>query len=418
MRDARTIEPGATLGVFGGGQLGRMFAAAAARMGYRVHVFDPQRDCPAAHVAAEHTCAPFDDDEAVLGFAQRCDAVTIEFENIPARCLNLAGRHTPARPGPAALAIAQDRLAERVFLDRHGLPTAAHAPVGDAESARRAVERIGAPGVLKAARGGYDGRGQVRIDQPDDVEHAWQKLGVDHALYEAWVAYDKEISVLVARSPRGQVEAFGPIENHHARHILDWSIAPARLDDDTAERARAIARRIAGAAMLEGVICVEMFAMGSGELLINELAPRPHNSGHLTIEACTTSQFEQQVRAMCNLPLGVMTPRRGAAMANLLGDLWADGEPDWAAALSIADVALHLYGKDRARPGRKMGHLTATAATAGQALDAVLRARHRAGRSDYTGRDEASDDAGAGRGSGGVHRADGLARLARDRRAV
>jgi len=381
MNAEQLILPGATLGVFGGGQLGRMFAMAAARMGYRVSVFAPEPDCPAGQVAHEHVQAAYEDEQAVARFAERCGAVTIEFENVPVRALELAGQHAPTRPGPSVLRAAQDRLRERQFLDEHDLPTAAHAFVHCADDARQAVESLGAPVVLKAARFGYDGRGQVRIDEPSQAADAWQTLGIDAALCEAWVDYRCELSVLVARTRGGQTQAFGPIENDHRDHILDVSVVPANVPEKTAAQALHLAHRVASGFALEGLVCVEMFMRADGSLLINELAPRPHNSGHLTIEGCSVSQFEQQVRAMCNLPLRPMRRRGGAAMVNLLGDLWQQGEPDWAAALGMGPgdlpTFLHLYGKGEPRPGRKMGHLTVvddaadTSATARQAaLDA------------------------------------------------
>jgi 5-(carboxyamino)imidazole ribonucleotide synthase len=367
MNDQPAIAPGATLGVFGGGQLGRMFAKTAARLGYFVHVFDPLRDCPAAQVAHRHTCAPFGDEDAIRRFARSCDAITVEWENVPVHCLDIAREYAPVRPDGRMLAIAQDRLAERAFLDGLGLETAPHMAVTSADEAAAAAKRIGTPAVLKSARDGYDGRGQVRVDEPADAVRAWKELGVDRALYEGWIEFDLEISVIAARSPRGQIETCGPIENDHCNHILDCSIVPATISSATAQHARELARQIAEATKLEGVICVEMFVLKSGELLINELAPRPHNSGHLTIEACAASQFDQQVRAMCNLPLGDMTVRGGAAMVNLLGDLWNEGEPDWSAAFSHSRAALHLYGKNPPRKGRKMGHLTVLADSADHA---------------------------------------------------
>jgi len=378
MTDQAVIGPGATLGVFGGGQLGRMFAMAAARLGYRTHVFEPERDCPAAHIAHRHTSAACADEHAVGRFARNCDVVTLEFENVPAGCLQIAAAHTIVRPDARMLAIAQDRLTERRFLDGLGLPTAPHAAVADAAHAIEAAEKVGTPGVLKAAHGGYDGRGQVRVDDPADSRHAWRRLGTDRALYEAWVDFEMEVSVLIARSPRGELRTFGPIENRHHRHVLDRSIVPARVSATVADLARDLACHIAASTALEGLLCVEMFLLRSGDLLINELAPRPHNSGHLTIEACAVSQFEQHVRAICNLPLADMTLRGGAAMANLLAELWAGGEPDWPGLIAQhPDVALHLYGKTGTRPGRKMGHLTAVADSAAHAAIAVDRARSR-----------------------------------------
>lgn len=375
MTQAAPILPGGTLGVFGGGQLGRMFAQTAQRMGYRAIVFAPETDCPAGQVAHEHRCAAYDDEAAVTAFAGQCDAVTIEFENVPVQCLEWAAARTTVRPGSDALSITQDRLAERAFLDRHGLPTSPHAAVDSAVALRDALQTVGRCGVLKAAREGYDGRGQVAFGDETDPDAAWRQLNVDTALYEAWVDYQLELSVLVARSSDGSVETFGPIENHHVNHILDVSTVPAGVPVGVADSAIELARGVAGAMQLQGLICVEMFLTTSGELVINELAPRPHNSGHLTVEAATVSQFEQQVRAMAGLPLGVMQLRQPAAMVNLLGDLWEGGEPHCAAALRQPGTSLHLYGKETPRPGRKMGHLTTLADTVDAAKAGALAAR-------------------------------------------
>ncbi len=374
MTVAPPVLPGATLGVFGGGQLGRMFAQAAMRLGYRVIVFSPTADSPAGDAAHELVVAPFDDESAVRGFARRCQALTLEFENVPVRTAELASEHAPVRPGPGVLAPAQDRLLERAFLDAHGLPCAPHASVRSAADVAAARERLGDTVVLKSARLGYDGRGQARLDPGDDGDAAWRGLNVDAALCESWVTYACEVSVLAARSVSGAIETFGPIRNDHVNHILDVSVAPAGLEPALAREATDLARATAEAADLVGVICVEMFVTADG-LLVNELAPRPHNSGHLTIEACTVSQFEQQVRTMCGLPPAPMTLRQPAAMANLLGDLWTDGEPDWAGVLAHPSVALHLYGKTAARPGRKMGHLTALGDTPEGARRRVSSAR-------------------------------------------
>jgi 5-(carboxyamino)imidazole ribonucleotide synthase len=358
---AQPILPGATVGVFGGGQLGRMFVMAAARMGYRTVVFSPEQGSPAGQVACEEITADYEDEAAVRSFADRCDAVTIEFENVPAPALELASSITVTRPGPDVLAIAQDRLLERAFLDRFGFPCAPHAIARSAEAAGQASERLGTPFVLKSARLGYDGRGQVRVDRPADAGAAWRSLNVEDVLCEGWVDYRCELSVLAARSPSGEIELFGPIENHHSNHILDLSVVPAAVPSATVRDTKALARAIAEALDLVGVICVEMFLTNTGEILVNELAPRPHNSGHLTIEAAAASQFEQQLRTLCALPLAPMTLRSPAAMVNLLGDLWRRGEPHWAQALQEPSVSLHLYAKNGAAPGRKMGHITALA---------------------------------------------------------
>lgn len=369
------ILPGATLGVFGGGQLGRMFVMAATRMGYRTIILCPEGDAPAGQIAHEHIVADYEDVQAVRSFAGQCDAITLEFENVPVSAIEEASHLAPVRPGREVLAISQDRLLERAFLSSHQLPTSPYAVVRSAQQCVAAVERLGLPVVLKSARMGYDGRGQRRITEPAQIEPAWQAIGTDAALCEAWVNYQCELSVLVARSPGGQLRTFGPIENDHAHHILDISSVPARIGADVEHRAVELARKVAHAIGLEGLLCVEMFLDSQGQLLINELAPRPHNSGHLTIEACDTSQFEQQVRAVCNLPLGDMTLRRPAAMANLLGDIWSRGEPAWGAMLGTPGAHLHLYGKSPPQPGRKMGHVTVMSDSAQQARERALLAR-------------------------------------------
>ena len=377
MMDYAPIQPGAMLGVFGGGQLGRMFAVAAARLGYRVTVFAPEEDPPAAQVAHRHIRADCHDQEQVACFAELCAAITLEFENVPASAVELAAKRTITRPGPETLAIAQDRLRERAFLAQHGLPVAPFRAVHDRASADEAVRALGVPVVLKASRFGYDGRSQAKIHQPNEAAEAWASLGAEAALCESFVEFEAEISVLVARSSRGEVVTFGPIENRHRSHILDCSVAPASVGQRVADRAVAAATEIAESLQLEGLICVEMFVVPGEDVLINELAPRPHNSGHLTIEGCVTSQFEQQVRALCGLPLRAFQPQRPAAMVNLLGDLWRENEPLWERALVEPSVWLHLYGKDTPQPGRKMGHLTALDDTAEGARRKAYQARDR-----------------------------------------
>ena len=362
--------------MLGGGQLGRMFAAAASRMGYRVAVFSPERDGPAAQVAHESVVAPYADLDAVLRFAHRCDVVTLEFENVPAATLQAAAELVPTRPGPDVLGVAQDRLAERRFLSRHGLPVAPHATVTSAADLVEAIAHLGTPVVVKSARFGYDGHGQARVSEVAEAPAAWARLGVPIALCESFVDFSCELSVLVARSPRGEIVTFGPIENHHVDHILSTSVVPSRVSNRVAQEAVGIARDVALALDLQGLICVEMFLTRGGRLLVNELAPRPHNSGHLTIEACSASQFEQQVRAVCNLPLAPMKLRAPAAMVNLLGDLWELETPTWSRAMDEPSVALHLYGKSEPRRRRKMGHLTALGTSADDAHRRVQAARN------------------------------------------
>ena len=370
------ILPGATLGVLGGGQLGRMFAMAAKRMGYRVAVLVPGDDTPTAQVADEAFRASYDDLDAVERFARSVDVVTFEFENVAKEAAEMAARHAPVRPSGMVLARTQNRLEERRLLDRLGLPCAPHAAVHDEADLEAAATAVGAPAVLKSASSGYDGKGQRKIERVADASAAWHELGRRPCLYEAFIPFVAEISVVGARGADGAMALYEPARNLHVSHILDVSVVPSGFDAQVIRRAREIAAGVFEGLELVGVACVEMFLLPNGSLLVNEIAPRPHNSGHLTIEAHETSQFESQVRAVCGLPLG-STDRLcgGAAMANLLGDLWRDGTPSWAAALEEPAVRLHLYGKTDPRPGRKMGHLTATADTPEAAQSAVLRAR-------------------------------------------
>jgi 5-(carboxyamino)imidazole ribonucleotide synthase len=370
------IFPGSIVGVLGGGQLGRMFAMAARRLGYRVHTLAPDHDTPTGQIADLEINASYDDMDAVRAFAQAVDVVTFEFENVSAEAIVEAERHAIVRPNGRSLAIAQHRLKEKSFLADHGLPVAPFAPVRTDADLAAAMKAVGCPSVLKTATSGYDGKGQIRIAEPADLEAAWTSLGRPEAVLEAFLDLDREISVIGARGVGGEWSYFGPIENAHARHILDVSVAPASVPEGIAAQAVDATRRVMDALDFVGILCVEFFIARDGRLVVNELAPRPHNSGHLTFDACRTSQFEQQLRAVCGLPLGspeMLQP--AAAMANLLGDIWEGGEPNWPAALSLPDVNLHLYGKSSPRPGRKMGHLTVLGATAAQARARVLEAR-------------------------------------------
>lgn len=371
------ILPGNTIGIFGGGQLGRMIAIAAKRMVYRVVVLDPTPDCPAGQVADDEITAPYTDVAAARDLARRCAVVTAEFENVPAETLEAIEPMVPVRPSSRVLRIAQNRIAEKTFLAEHGFPVPNFRPVRSHEELLRAISEIGCPALLKTATGGYDGKGQVRIEHPDEAERAWERLGKVDCVLEEFVPLEREVSVIVARNLRGEEVVYPVAENTHANHILDTSVMPARIAPELARRAQEWARSIAEALGVVGLLCVEMFVAQDGRLLVNELAPRPHNSGHQTFDAAVTSQFEQLVRAICNLPLGSTELYRPAAIANLLGDLWEGGEPNWAKALELPEVKLHLYGKAEPRPGRKMGHLTATAETPDEALQKVLEARRR-----------------------------------------
>lgn len=376
MRPPDPILPGATLGVLGGGQLGRMFAQSAKRMGFRVAVLAPGEDTPTGQLADLRFDAPYDDLDAVARFARAVDVVTFEFENVPADAAETAARHAVVRPSGSVLWTAQNRLRERELLDRLGLPCAAHAAVRTAEDLRAVTEAVGVPAVIKTAAWGYDGKGQMRVDTAAEAQNAWTGLGEAPCLYEAFVPFVAEISVVGARDARGHLELYEPSLNVHVSHVLDVSVVPSGLPPDVLDEAGRIAAAVFEGLELVGVACVEMFVRDDGKVLVNEIAPRPHNSGHLTIEACETSQFEAQVRAVCGLPLG-STHRivGGAAMANLLGDLWSGGTPRWDAALACRGARLHLYGKADPRPGRKMGHLTATAASAEDAERRVRAAR-------------------------------------------
>jgi len=369
------VLPGGTIGVLGSGQLGRMLALAARRMGYRVHVFSPERHSPTGQVADLEIAAPYGDLTAVRQFAAQVDVITLEFENVPAETAVAAAEMTPLRPGPGILHIAQNRRREKRFLAQVGLPVTPFAPVNNRRDLATALDKIGCPAILKTAASGYDGKGQVRLDKPEQAAAAWEAINREEAVLEQFLAFEREVSVVVARGLDGRTAHYGVIENDHQNHILDISRAPAAVEPETAARAVELATAVAEAFQLVGVLCVEFFLMGDGRLFINEIAPRPHNSGHLTIDACLTSQFEQQLRAVCGLPLGDTTQLRPAAMANLLGNLWQAGEPDWLTLFSFPDVKLHLYGKLTPRPGRKMGHLTAVAETIETAVAQVSAAR-------------------------------------------
>lgn len=373
MTDA--ILPGSTVGVLGSGQLGRMFAVAARQMGYRVHTFSPDYDTPTGQVADVEATAAYDDLDAVREFARRVDVVTFEFENVPAATAAAAAEHAPVRPSGAVLHTTQNRLREKNFLAEHGLPVTRFAAVRSAAQLAQAIEQLSLPAILKTAGWGYDGKGQIRINSADDAPASWAALGTDEAILEAVVDFRAEVSVVVARTTDGKLADWGVIENQHVNHILDVSTSPADVSAQVADRAVGIAREIASQLELVGVLCVEFFLTHGDELLVNEIAPRPHNSGHLTIDACVTSQFEQQLRAICGLPLGSTELLRPAAMVNLLGDLWSQGEPRWQAACRSPGVKLHLYGKTTPRPGRKMGHLTVLDSTAAAARQTALSAR-------------------------------------------
>lgn len=354
-------------------------------MGYRIHTLSPDTGTPTGQVADREFCADYEDVDAVAEFARSVSVVTFEFENVSSLAAAAAERHAPVRPAGKVLHTTQNRVREKAFLTNAGLPVAPYRVVRSADELRAAIDDLGTPAILKTAGWGYDGKGQSRIEDETKADEAWRDLDTTEAVLEAFVDFELELSVVAAR---GTLEsgspfaAFDVAENRHHNHILDVSIAPAlspTVSPTVSRRAGEIARAVLEQLDVVGLLCVEMFLTGSGELLVNELAPRPHNSGHLTFDACVTSQFEQQLRAVCGLPLGSVQRLRPTAMANLLGDLWfRDGhrfEPNWAAACAHRDVKLHLYGKSDPRPGRKMGHLTAFGSDAASALRSALEAR-------------------------------------------
>jgi 5-(carboxyamino)imidazole ribonucleotide synthase len=350
-----------------------MFAIAARRMGYRVHTFSPDYDTPTGQVADVEVTAPYDDFDRVREFARRVDVVTFEFENVPAAAATAAAEHAVVRPDGDVLYVCQHRVREKTFLSAGGFPVAPYRIVRSDDDLARGMRELGAPAVLKRAGFSYDGKGQARVSTAEEAVAAWASIGREEAVLEQFVGFDHEASIIVARGIDGRTSEYALLRNAHSRHILDQTVFdpahPAR------RRAIEIARAIAERLGLVGLLCVELFVMPDGALLVNELAPRPHNSGHLTIDACATSQFEQQLRAVCGLPLGSTRALSAAAMTNLLGDLWSAGEPDWAAASAFPEAKLHIYGKSEPRPGRKMGHITALAEEPVEALRIAIAAR-------------------------------------------
>lgn len=369
------ILPGATLGVLGSGQLGRMFTIAARRMGYRVHTLSPDSDTPTGQVADLEIEASYDDLDAVRKFARGVSVVTFEFENVPAATAQAAAECTLVRPAGSVLHVTQQRLREKTFLSDNGFPVTKFRQIRSIDDVRSAVRELGVPAVLKTASFGYDGKGQNTIRSLAEAEQVWNSGKGVERVYEAFVDFEREVSVVAARGADGTFAHWGVIENAHVNHVLDLSVSPAGVPPETEREAVEIARGILDTLGVIGVLCVEFFLTKSGKLLVNELAPRPHNSGHLTIDAHVTSQFEQQLRAACGLPLGSTRQLQPAAMANLLGDLWHKGEPNWADACAFPDVKLHLYGKSEPRAGRKMGHLTALAHSPEEAMRLARTAR-------------------------------------------
>jgi 5-(carboxyamino)imidazole ribonucleotide synthase len=376
------ILPGATIGILGGGQLGRMVAMAARGFGYRVQVMDPDPSCPARFVVDACFEGNWDDARAAADLARGSDVVTLEIEQVSLACLEAAAQYAPVRPAASALRIIQDRILQKSWIREHGFPMGEYRAIESEADLVRATAEIGPRLFIKSARGGYDGRSQVKLGfgDPTTPAEAWRLVGEKSCVAEKAIDLDKEISVMVARSPGGETRSFASALNHHENQILAWSVLPSSVDQALEARAQSIACGIADAIGLEGLLAVEMFVSKSGELLVNELAPRPHNSYHASERACVTSQFEQAVRAVCNLPLGDPSIIQPAAIANLLGDLWLDENnqprvPSFDKALAVPGVRLHLYEKHTPRRGRKMGHLSAVGATPDEAVRRVLEAK-------------------------------------------
>lgn len=361
------VWPGGTIGVIGGGQLARMLALEARRMGYRTAVLDPEPEGPAAQVADILVTGVFDDIEAAETLARYSDVITLDTEHVPAALLERIETMRLVRPPAHVLRTVQDRLEQRHFLRAQGVPQVPHASVPNAESLHAAAEVVGFPCILKTRRSGYDGKGRARVDRPDGLADAWKALGQAPAVIESFVDFEREISVLLARDLDGNILCYPIAENTHRRHILHTSRVPARIPAELVSQAEELGARIASALGHTGMMAIEMFVTRGGDLLINEIAPRTHNSGHYSFGACATSQFEQHLRAICGLPLGDPSLLRPAVMLNLLGDLWSNGSPAWSVALTHPTARLHLYGKSRALPGRKMGHILVLGEDADQA---------------------------------------------------
>ena len=369
------ILPPSMLGMLGGGQLARFFVIAAHEMGYRVMVLDPDKNSPAGLLADVHLCAAYDDQEALDRMAQECVAVTTEFENVPASTLSALAQSVPVHPAASAVAICQHRISEKGFLRDNGFP---HAPYVEVNAEADIPEDNAGlyPGILKVARFGYDGKGQARVSNREEALAAFRNFKGEQCVLEKMLALDYEVSVVLARDAVGNVKAFPVAENIHRNGILDISIVPARGSAEVREQAQALARGVAAKLNYVGTLGVEFFVC-NGSLYVNEMAPRPHNSGHYTIDACVTDQFEQQIRALCGLPLGDTRLHSPAVMVNLLGDIWRDGEPEWDVLFEQLDLKLHLYGKHEARPGRKMGHFTVIGEHAEDVVAHAMSARRR-----------------------------------------
>ena len=369
----KSILPGATIGILGGGQLGRMFTIAAKQLGYNVHIYSPEENAPAAQVGAIQTKGEYLDLDLIKKFSQQINVLTFEFENVSAQSAETIAKYVPVRPEGSVLYTTQNRLREKTFLRKNGFPVTPFAEAN--QQAETALKNFEGKAIIKTAELGYDGKGQMLVDSPQSLATAIKKLAEGEKIIEKLIDLDLELSVLVARNPAGEISVFGPFGNTHKNHILDITIYPLQISEKIKDQALEIARGVADKFNLTGILCLEFFLDKSGNLMINELAPRTHNSGHLTIDAFVTSQFEQQVRAVCNLPLGSTEAKSPAAMVNLLGDLWENGEPNWLNLKDFPQAKLHLYGKTEARKGRKMGHITICSINSEKAATLALKSR-------------------------------------------
>jgi 5-(carboxyamino)imidazole ribonucleotide synthase len=363
------IFPDATLGMIGGGQLGRMFTIAARSMGYRVIILDPDPHSPAGNIADQHIQADFNDHAALDMLGDSCVAITSEFENLPVESLSRLQRHCPVHPAPDVVAMAQDRLLEKTFLDEHDFPTVAFYPIQTLDDLEEAMAGLGAPGILKIAQPRYPGHGRHAVANLEEAAEAFREMGEQPCILEERLYVEKRLSVILARSIEGEIAVYPVVENRYRKGILDLSLAPADISTVAADGAIELACELADELEYCGVLSIEFFLTGDGELLVNDITPRPHNSGHYTVDACVTSQFEQQVRMMCGLPPGDTQLLTSVVMTNLLGDLWSRGDPDWEPVFHEPQAKLHLYGKQEARPGRKMGHINCLAEDTEGALE-------------------------------------------------
>ena len=375
--ESKSILPGGVVGILGGGQLGRMLAIAARRMGYSVHAYEPQPDCPAGQICDLEVNALYTDADALKRFATGVDVVSFEFENIPRSAIETVSELRPVHPRGEVLHICQNREREKTFLHSNGFPCAPFRVVDSATSLAEALQEIGTPSVLKTADFGYDGKGQIKLESEANATEVWNCFGAPRGVLEKWISFRAELSVVCARSTDGKMVTFPASENQHKHHILDLSIVPARFPVTVLESAAHLATQITEALDVVGLLAVEFFLTDDNQLVVNELAPRPHNSGHFTFDACLTSPFEQQLRAVCGLPLGSPELMSHVVMWNLLGDLWNNGEPNWRVILENPRAKLHLYGKSEARPGRKMGHVCVMADSTEQAIREIETMKQR-----------------------------------------